>query len=246
MRDMASVLRRILLLWPPSMPHQGTFIVLEGTDGSGKETQTKQLVTRLQQEGHNVEEISFPQYGKPSAAMVEAYLNGDFGSAAEVGPYRASILFAADRYAASSTMRDWLDAGKIVVANRFVGSNMAHQGGKIVDTTERKRYIDWNYKLEYSIFGIPKPDINVILHVTPEISQQLVDKKDARQYIRTGGRDIHEDDIDHLRQAEQTYLTIADSYPEFELIHCSPSGVMRSIADIHQEIWQRIAPILSN
>lgn len=219
---------------------KGLFIMLEGTDGSGKTTQTERLVERLKKEGRDVEMISFPQYGKPSATMVEAYLNGKLGTAEDVGPYRASILYAVDRYAASPQIYDWLEAGKIVIANRYVASNMGHQGGKIANDTERKKYFDWNYDLEYNIFGIPKPDVNIILHVTPEISQQLVDKKDERAYLEGKKRDIHEDDLNHLRNAEHAYVQIAQDYPEFTLIECVSEGNMRSIEDIHEDVWHVI------
>lgn len=225
--------------------NNGTFIMLEGTDGSGKATQTERLVTRLQTEGFDVETISFPQYGTPSATMVEAYLNGELGTAEEVGPYRASILYAVDRYAAAPTIRRWLAEGKIVIANRYVASNMGHQGGKIVDAAERKRYFDWNYDLEYNIFEIPKPDINIILHVTPEISQQLVDQKEDRAYIKGKKRDIHEDDLNHLRHAEAAYLDIAREYPEFHLIECTENSTMKSIEAIHSEVWEYLQTKLS-
>ncbi len=223
---------------------RGLFIMLEGTDGSGKTTQTELLTKRLQDQGVAVEQISFPQYGTPSATMVEAYLHGEFGSAEEVGPYRASVLYAVDRYAASETIKTWLAEGKVVIANRYVASNMGHQGGKIKDPAERKAYLDWNYHLEYNIFQIPKPEINLILHVTPEISQQLVDKKDAREYLKGKTRDIHEDDLNHLKDAEQAYLDIAASYDEFTLVECVEENTMLPVDVIHEKIWHHIAPKL--
>ena len=122
---------------------RGTFIMLEGTDGSGKGTQTERLVKRLIDEGYVVEQISFPQYGEKSATMVEAYLNGEHGTAEEVGPYKASIFYAVDGFSASNQIRNWLLEGKIVIANRYVASNMGHQGGKIKCPEERKKYFDW-------------------------------------------------------------------------------------------------------
>lgn len=219
---------------------KGLFITIEGTDGSGKGTQTTKLVERLKTDGHTVHEISFPQYGKPSAAPVEEYLNGLYGTSEEVGPYRGSILFAVDRYAASKQIRAWLDAGDIVIANRYVNSNMGHQGGKMSDPEERKRYFAWNYTLEYETFGIPKPDINIILHVPAEVAQQLVDKKAAREYLKGKKRDIHEDDLDHLRQAEEAYLDLASQFPDFELIRCAPDGELMSIDQVHALLWGRV------
>ncbi|HYE60210.1 MAG TPA: thymidylate kinase [Candidatus Kapabacteria bacterium] len=216
---------------------KGLFIMIEGTDGSGKTTQTELLVNRLKEAGHAVESISFPQYGTPSAAMVEEYLNGKFGTAQEVGPYRASIFYAIDRYAGSFTIRTWLDAGTIVIANRYVGSNMGHQGGKISDPVERGHYFDWNYQLEYTMFGIPKPDVNIILHMPAEMAQALVDKKGAREYLHGKKRDIHEDDIRHLKDAELAYLDMAKRFPEFNIIECTEGETLLSKEQIHESIW---------
>lgn len=219
--------------------------MLEGTDGSGKSAQTELLLNHLKKEKYDVVKISFPQYGMPSATMVELYLNGEFGTAAEVGPYRASIFYAVDRYAASKKIKQWLDDGKIVIANRYVGSNMGHQGGKIKNKTERKKYLDWNYNLEYNIFGIPKPDVNLILHVTPQISQQLVDKKANREYLKGKKRDIHEDDLKHLSDAEQAYIEIAKIYPGFELIECVKDDKIMPPDEIHEknlELYTKIYP----
>jgi len=219
---------------------KGLFIMIEGTDGSGKTLQTEMLLKKLEQEGKGVQQISFPQYGEPSASLVEDYLNGKFGSAKEVGSQRASILFAVDRFAAAGKIRNWIDAGEIVIANRYVASNMGHQGGKIENDEERKQYFGWNYDLEYNIMGIPKPDINVILHVTPEVSQKLVDKKESREYLHGKKRDIHEDDLNHLRDAERAYLEIATLYPEFKVIECVEDNEILPPEVIADMIWKEI------
>lgn len=219
---------------------KGLFIMLEGTDGSGKNTQTELLLKKLKKDGYQAEQINFPQYGQRSAAMVEDYLNGKFGTAEQVGPYRASILYAIDRYAAKKKINHWLRQGKIVISNRYVASNLGHQGGKILDDKQRKKYFAWNYDLEYNIFCIPKPDINIILHVTPEISQQLVDKKENRGYLNGKKRDIHEDDLEHLRRAEQTYLQLTSLYPEFTIIECVKNNKILPIDTIQKKIWQQI------
>lgn len=218
--------------------NKGFFILIEGTDGSGKTLQTKILVKRLKKLGHKVREISFPRYGNKSSALVEDYLNGKFGSAREVGPYRASLFYALDRYAASFDIKKWLKQGKIVVCNRYVGSNLAHQGGKISNKSERKKYFAWDYDLEYNIFGLPKPDISIILHVTPEISQKLVDKKGAREYLHGKKRDIHEDDLRHLSDAEQAYLQIAKTFKEYKLVECVEENKILQPKIIHRKIWE--------
>ena len=219
---------------------RGKFIVIDGTDGSGKATQTKSLVERLKKEGRKVKELDFPQYGKKSAALVEEYLNGNFGTAQEVGSYRASIFYACDRYAASFRVKAWLSEGNIVVSNRYVTANMGHQGGKIKNKRERDKYFRWLYDLEYNIFSIPKPDINLILHVDAAVAQKLVDSKGKRDYIKNGKRDIHENDLKHLRDAEKIYLEIAQGFPGFQLIECAKGGSIISKKEISDLVWNKL------
>lgn len=211
--------------------------MIDGIDGSGKSIQTELLINRLKKEGKATEVISFPQYGQKSAAPIEEYLNGFYGTAEEVGPFRASILYAVDRFAAAPKIKKWLAEGKIVVANRYVASNMGHQGGKIVNLEERKKFLAWNDNLEYNIFQIPRPDLNLILHVPAEIAQQLVDRKAKREYLRGTKRDIHEDDLQHLKNAEKSYLEIAKTFPNFVLIECVKNNKLLSIESIHEKIW---------
>lgn len=224
---------------------KGVFIVLDGTDGSGKGTQTTKLVERLKLEGYQVETADFPQYGKKSAGAVEEYLNGNYGTPQEVGPYRASIFYAVDRYDASFKIRSWIDEGKIVICNRYVTANMGHQGSKITDEKELSEYLEWLHHLEYHIFNIPKPDLNIILHVTAETSQRLVDMKDAREYVGGKKRDIHEADINHLKSAEKTYLKIANMDPRYyRLVECEEDDKLLSVDEIHNKIWEIINPII--
>ncbi|MFA4941218.1 MAG: dUTP diphosphatase [Patescibacteria group bacterium] len=225
---------------------QGKFIVIDGTDGSGKATQTQILVERLKSAGFEVEMVDFPQYGEKSAGLVEKYLNGEYGEADEVGPYRASIFYACDRYDASFKIKKWLEQGKIVVANRYVTANMGHQGGKIANPLERKNFFTWLYELEFGIFNIPKPDLNIILHVDAAVAQAMVDQKGHRDYVHGTKRDIHEADINHLRRAEQVYLEIADSFSGFSLIECTRDNQIMSREEIHNLVWQEIGKIIEN
>jgi dTMP kinase len=219
---------------------KGLFIVLDGTDGSGKATQTGLLIKRLKKEGHRVEKIDFPQYGKKFAVLVEEYLNGMFGTAEEVGPYRASIFYACDRYAASGKIKKWLSEGKIVVCDRYVTANMGHQGGKIKNISERNKYFKWLYDLEYNIFGIPKPDVNIILHVNAAYAQKMVDPDEKRSYIKKGKRDIHENDLGHLQSAEKVFLEIAKKFPDFHLIECMRNGSIMKKEEISGLIWDKL------
>lgn len=215
----------------------GKFIVIDGTDGSGKATQTRLLHERLKTEGFDVVAFNFPQYGKKSAGLVENYLNGDYGTAEEVGPYRASIFFACDRYDASFSIKGELNAGKIVLTDRYVTANMGHQGGKLTDRYDRKEYFAWLENLEFVQFGIPKPDLNIILHVAPEIGQKLVG-------VRGNKQDIHETDLHHLKNAEQAYLEIAQIMPNMVLVECVRDNEIMSRETIAELIWQEVIKII--
>lgn len=221
----------------------GKLIVIDGTDGSGKGTQTELLVKRLEAEGYDVALADFPRYGERSATMVEDYLNGKFGSAQDVGPYRASVFYACDRYAASFQIKEWLAQGKIVVSNRYVSASMGHQAGKIKNIADVDVYLAWLENLEYTIFGIPQPDATILLYMPVEIGQQLVDQKGDRAYVGGKARDIHEADIHHLTDAASAYQYVANKY-HWPIIHCAPEGALRAIPDIHEELWMLVQTII--
>ncbi len=223
---------------------QGKFIVIDGTDGSGKATQTKLLLERLEKENISVKTIDFPQYGKKSAGLVEEYLNGNYGPANDVGPYRASIFYACDRYDASFEIKKWLEQGNVVIANRYVSSNMGHQAGKIKDPTERDKFLEWLFELEYNLFGIPKPDINILLYMPPEMGQQLVDNKGHRDYVGGQKRDIHEADLEHLKNAAEAYQYVAKKY-NWIIINCAPEGKLLSIEEIHNLLWEKVTKLIA-
>ncbi|MEI6836072.1 MAG: dUTP diphosphatase [Candidatus Falkowbacteria bacterium] len=214
----------------------GKFIVIDGTDGSGKTTQFNLLVDKLKAEGFLVEVADFPQYNTKSAGLVEEYLSGKYGSADEVTPYQSSIFYAIDRYDASFKIRQWIREGKIVIANRYVSASLGHQGGKIENPLERKVFFNWLYELEYKLFNIPKPDLSLILHVEASIAQQLAAKRHREDWIGKT-RDIHEENLDHLKKAEQIYLEIAQTFPDFKLIKCTRDGEIMDRQEIHDLVW---------
>jgi len=222
---------------------QGIFIVIDGTDGSGKATQTKLLMEKIKQAGRQVKIIDFPQYGQKSAGLVEEYLNGKYGSALEVGPYRASIFYACDRYASSPQIKEWLAQGNIVISNRYVSSNMGHQAGKISDPQERDKFLQWLFELEYNLFGIPKPDLNILLYLPPEKGQELVDNKRPRDYIGGQKRDIHEADLEHLKDAADAYQYVAKKY-NWQIIDCAPDNKLLTKEEISSLLWQTIMPLI--
>ena len=221
----------------------GKLIVLEGIDGSGKGTQAKLLTERLAREGFETAAISFPQYGKKSAGLIEEYLNGKYG---DVDPYAASLFYAVDRFDASVEIRKLLAEGRVVILDRYIDSNAGHQGAKISDPNARERFLKWLYDTEYRILGVPKPDIVLILKIEPKIAQSNVGKKDVRKYLKAGKtHDIHEADKTHLVRAQDSYLWLAEKYPKNHVVvECMNSGKLMLPEKINEKIWNVVAPII--
>ena len=221
---------------------RGAFIVVEGTDGSGKGTQFKLLAERLEAHGYDVETFDFPQYEQPSSYFVREYLNGNYGSIGEVGPYTASLFYALDRFEAAPRIRKALEEGKIVLANRYVGSSMAHQGTKFQHAEERRGYFIWLDNLEFEMLRIPRPTFSFVLRVPPEISQKLLHDRAA-----TTGRelDIHELDLNHLKRAAEVYDDMCQLFPkDFVRIDCARNNELVDIKTIHEILWQKIGAVL--
>ncbi len=224
--------------------HKGTFIVIEGTDGSGKGTQFQLLADRLTEAGYDVATFDFPQYDKPSSYFVREYLNGKYGTADQVGPYTGSLFYALDRFESGNDIRAALDAGKVVLANRFVGSNMAHQGTKFQHAEERRGYFIWLDNLEFEMLRVPRPDVSFVLRVPAETAQQLVDQKEARSYTDKK-RDIHEADLSHLQRAVTVYDEMCELFPQdFSRVDCVRNGELLNIESVQELLWQRISPLL--
>lgn len=223
---------------------EGVFIVIEGTDGSGKGTQFKLLIERLELAGYDVATFDFPRYEEPSSFFVREYLNGKYGAADEVGPYTASLFYALDRYEAAPQIREALKAGKIVLANRFTGSNMAHQGTKFSHADERRGYFIWLDNLEFEMLHIPRPDLNIVLRVPADIAQTLVDKKEKRSYTDKK-RDIHEADLSHLERAVTVYDDLCQLFPkDFMRIDCVRNEQLLAIETVSNLIWEKVFPFL--
>jgi thymidylate kinase/thymidylate synthase ThyX len=225
---------------------KGTFIVIEGTDGSGKGTQFARLQERLTKEGYEVATFDFPQYSQPSSFFVTEYLNGKYGTAEEVGPYTGSLFYALDRYQAAPQIREALEQGKVVLANRFVGSNMAHQGTKFVHAEERRGYFIWLDNLEFEMLKVPRPTLSLVLRVPAETAQLLVDQKEQRSYTDKK-RDLHEADLNHLKKSVEVYDDLCQLFPkDFSRIDCTRGGEMLDVETINDIVWQKIEPLLPN
>ncbi len=215
----------------------GKFIVIEGPDGSGKSEQLKRLIARIPS-GTMAHAIHFPQYEEPSSYFVREYLAGNYGTLDVMGPYETSLFYAMDRYDASvKRLIPWLLANETIILDRFVGSNMGHQGSKLEDKNERIRFFKWLYDLEYGILKIPKPDLNIILHMPAELSLELRKKRAARETAPLK-KDIHEADLPHLQRTEKIYLEIAELFPDdFTVVECVENGQLLSIDAVHEKVW---------
>ena len=220
---------------------QGRLIVFEGTDGSGKATQTAMLCRRLEQEGIPFRKLTFPRYGKPSAAMVEEYLQGKLGKKpSDVNAYAASMFYAMDRYA--SYKQDWgefYDAGGLIVADRYTTSNAVHQASKLPED-ERKVYLDWLFDLEYRLLGLPAPDLVFYLDMPTEVTEKLMRR---REQAEGSSADIHEQDAAYLRACRENARAIAGDCG-WRVVNCASEGEPRTVEDIHGEVYGLVADIL--
>ncbi|MBU1014897.1 hypothetical protein KKI17_00440 [Patescibacteria group bacterium] len=220
----------------------GSLFAFEGIDGSGKSTQCKFLLGRLKKEGFQTAFFDFPQYRKKSAGPVEEYLKGTYGSSLDVGAYRASIFFAADRYDASFRISRMLEQGKVVITDRYAGSNIGHQGGKFPGRKERKKFFYWLFSLEYGIFQIPKPAVSLFLKIPPLVAKELCENEERR---KKKARDIHEKDIRHLVDAEASYLDAIKMFPgDFRVVECVENGTLLSAEEIHEKVWREVKQFL--
>ena len=218
----------------------GKLFVIDGTDGSGKQTQFQKLQERLTEEKIDYKTVSFPNYDSPSSALVKMYLSGEFGkNAKDVSPYIASSFYAADRYATFKTgYKEYYDNGGIILADRYTTANMVHQAGKIADKTERKKFLDWLCDFEFNMYGLPVPTEVFFLNMPVEKSLELI-KNRENKFTHQAQKDIHESDPNHLIDAYNAACDVAKDYNWFE-ISCMKNGELRTIEDIHEEIYNEV------
>jgi dTMP kinase len=200
------------------------FIVIEGIDGSGKSTQLKKILEFLEQTGARYKYIHFPRTDSPVYGdLISRFLRGDFGDLKSVNPYLVALIYAGDRYDARLLISEWLDAGFLVIADRYVYSNVAFQCAKYDDEEERRKLWDWILYMEYQYNRIPKPDLNIFLDVPFEFTREqlsLTRKGYDRDYLN-GRQDIHEENLDFQKKVKEVYHSIALSAGDVRLINCS-------------------------
>ena len=219
----------------------GKLIVFEGTDGSGKATQTKLLCDALKENGIAFQEIDFPRYGKPSAAMVQEYLDGNLGKKpGDVNAYAASMFYAMDRYA--SYKQDWsafYEAGGLIVADRYTTSNAVHQASKLLKS-ERGEYLKWLFDLEYRLLGLPKPDLVLYLDMPTEITERMMRQREQATGTHA---DIHEQDEVYLRNCRANAREVVKECG-WSVISCAAMDEPRTPEDIHGEVYDRVKHLL--
>ena len=214
----------------------GKLFVIDGTDGSGKQTQFEKLKERLNKDGVEYKTVSFPNYDSPSSSLVKMYLSGDFGTDAQkISPYIASTFYAADRYATFETgYKKYYEDGGIILADRYTTASMVHQAGKIKNKEERDKFIKWLWDFEFKLYGLPIPTEVFFLNMPTEKAFELM-KDRKNKFDKNAKKDIHERNEIHMREAYNAACEVAKEYNWYE-IKCMKNNELRTIEDIHEEI----------
>ena len=219
----------------------GKLIVIEGTDGSGKSTQFRLLTERIASEGYDFQKLVFPQYKEESSALIRMYLGGEFGARpTDVNAYAASAFYAVDRYASyKKVWGQWYEQGGLVLSDRYTTSNAVHQASK--EPPDRQgAFLKWLYEFEYDKLGLPRPDLVIYLDVPTDFTERMMRSREA---ATNTSADIHEQDLQYLCTCRQTGRAAAAFYG-WTVIDCVRDGTMRSIADIHEEIYRHVRTLL--
>lgn len=223
---------------------KGKLIVIEGTDSSGKETQTAMLFEKLSKEIKKIRKISFPNYNSPACAPVKMYLAGEFGTDAEkVNPYPASTMYAIDRYASYKT--DWgnfYKDGGIIITDRYTTSNMVHQASKIENSKEKEIYLSWLEDLEYNKMEIPRPDLVIFLNMPTETAQKLMAER-KNKITGEDKKDIHEKNVEYLKKSHKNACEISKKY-SWKEIECVENNRLKTIEEISNEVFELVSEIL--
>ena len=215
-------------------------IAIEGIDGSGKGTQTAMLENRLRNEGRNVSLFSFPRYASTFFGKeVGKYLDGQYGSLEAVNPKFSSLLYALDRFETSPLIEDALNRNEIVICDRYMGSNVAHQCARAASKENADELANWIETVESKILGTRRPDITILLDIDVDQSKELVAQKEKRSYTDKS-HDLHEVSSDHLKNAQEQFRQLA-KIENWQTVYCNhPSGAMRSKSEISDEIFNLI------
>ncbi len=215
----------------------GKLIAIDGVDASGKQTHTELLAEHFAGMGKKVRRLSFPMYDCESSALVKLYLNGSMGKNAEdIDAYAASTFFAADRFATyrMDWHKDYEDSDTLIIADRYVSSNMIHQASKIGDFAEKDKFLDWLYDFEFNMYKIPKPTMTVFLDMPPKYGKMLLSGRNNK-FSGEEKLDIHESDFSYLEKSYENAKYVAEKF-RWKTVPCVTDGNIRPIADIQADI----------
>jgi len=219
----------------------GKLIVIEGTDGSGKSTQFRLMSEHLERDGIAFKHLVFPRYSEESSALIRMYLGGQFGTKpTDVNAYAASAFYAVDRFASyKMDWGSWYEAGGLVLSDRYTTSNAVHQASK-EQGAAREAYLKWLYDFEYDKMGLPRPDLTIYLDVPTDFTNKLLRQREEQTNTNA---DIHEQDMQYLATCRECGRAAAQYYG-WKVIDCVKDGAMRSIEDIHNEIYTAVKQCL--
>lgn len=227
---------------------KGKLIVLDGSDGSGKATQTRFLLARLKKEGYRVKTLDFPQYEKNFfGKLIGECLVGDYGDFVKIDPHIGSVLYAADRYESKPVIERWLKQGFVVVLDRYVSSNQIHQGGKILNPKRQREFLTWLDTMEHGVFGLPRPDRIIYLDVPTQISQSLLkteDQKRKKIYVSKRKTDLVENDEEYMRRSRENALKLVKKLNAWTKIDCTKRGELLSREAIAEKVWAEVKKAL--
>ncbi len=218
-------------------------IAIEGIDGSGKGTQAGRLHQKCQEQGIKSSLIGFPRYDQTLfGKSIGEFLNGRFGQLDEVNPFLASLLYAGDRFESRDHLYKMLESSQVVIFDRYIPSNIAHQGAKL-SGDERAEFIQWIEQIEYEIYRMPRLDLAILLDLPADEAQKLVAEKQARSYTEKAA-DLQEADQAYLANVRQVYLQLAEVNHQWRKIDSLHENQLRSIEEIGNEIWSHVSDLL--
>ncbi len=226
---------------------KGKFIVIDGTDGSGKATQVDLLLKRLEKDGHKVKTVDFPEYYKNFFGdFIGHCLTEQYYNFINVHPKIASVLYAADRFESKEQIEKWLDNGYVVLANRYVSSNQIHQGGKISNNKKREAYLEWLDTMEYKVFKIPRPDVVLYLSVPLDVSIKMMKERNKKSVRNYAGKkkDVHEVDINFQKNSRKSALWLSTKLKNFIKIDCAPKKEILSREIVHDLVYKEVKKVV--
>lgn len=215
---------------------KGSLIVISGSDGAGKATQTKNLYNLAADNHYAVQKLRFPRYESPTGKVVRDYLDGRFGKLDEIKPEAAAMWFAADRFSVKDEIVGALEKGINLILDRYTPDNLAHQGCKY-QGQKRTEMIMWVQQLEYRLLGLPKPDLTLCLHLPARVSAEAVTARGEQ-------KDMHESNPEYLSEVEKTFLSLADIEPNYKIFDCMKGSQRLSEAEVTEGLWKLIQPVL--